>query len=249
MILTKWTRLLYDALLTLIYPQPCVICGRSVENKVNGIACEDCWSSTRVFTGRETVCWKCGTPSPGIVAEAKLTEVRCRRCDNHAFTAARACGVYDRALRETVLSLKHQPKLADKVVSLLTEISLQSPLAESTSIVPVPLHVDRQKARGFNQASVIAGSLSKTLRLPVNEVSLRREQQAERYRAGLDARGRTETVAGAFQVVHPGLVLGEKILLVDDVFTTGATAAACSRVLLEAGAEKVYVLTIARSAR
>jgi len=175
--------------------------------------------------------------------------VLCRRCDHYAFTAARACGLYDRALRESVLSLKRQPKLAGKVLTLLTGIALQAPLTESTSIVPVPLHLQRQKARGFNQAMVIARSLSKTLRLPINGVSLLRKLHAEKYRAGLDARGRAETVSSAFEVVHQRLVLGEKILLVDDVFTTGATAAACSQVLVEAGTEKVFVLTIARTAR
>jgi ComF family protein len=132
---------------------------------------------------------------------------------------------------------------------LLTRVASQDPLTQSTSIVPVPLHAERQKARGFNQASVIAGSLSARLRLPINEVSLIRKQRGEKYRSGLDAKGRTETVAGAFEVVHPALVCGEKVLLVDDVFTTGATADSCSRVLLAAGAEKVFVLTIARTAK
>jgi ComF family protein len=195
------------------------------------------------------MCWKCGVPSPGIGLQTKRTEVRCRQCDSYEFTAARACGVYDVALRETVLSLKRQPKLAQKAVDLLTGIASQNPLAESTSIVPVPLHFERQKTRGFNQASVIARSLSTRLRLPLNEVSLIRRQQAEKYRSGLDARGRTETVAGAFEVVHSGLVQGERILLVDDVFTTGATAGACSKALFAAGADKVFVLTIARTAR
>jgi ComF family protein len=249
MILTKCTLLFYDALLTVIYPQPCAICARSVETTAAGVACEHCWRVTRLFNGNETMCWKCGAPSQGIVLETKRTEVRCHRCESFEFAVARSCGVYDRALRETVLSLKRQPKLAGKVLDLLTGIASQDPLAESTSIVPVPLHFERLRARGFNQASVIARSLSTRLRLPVNEVSLVRRQQAEKYRSGLDAKGRSETVAGAFEVVHPSLVQGEKILLVDDVFTTGATADACSKALLAAGVEKVYVLTIARTAR
>lgn len=249
MILTKCIHVLTDTLLTLIYPQPCVICGHSVETTAAGVTCEGCWSLTRVLTGNEAMCWKCGMPSHGKIAESKRTDVRCRRCDDHPFTAARACGDYHRALRESVLSLKRQPKLADKVLMMLTRIALQDPLAESTSIVPVPLHSQRQKARGFNQAAVIARSLSETLHLPLNEVSLIRKLHAEKYRAGLDARGRVETVSSAFEVVHPGLVWNEKILLVDDVFTTGATAAACSKVLVQAGAEKVYVLTIARTVR
>lgn len=249
MILTKYARLFYDSLLTVIYPQPCRICGHSVETTAAGVACEECWKLTHVFSGKETMCWKCGAPSQGVVLETKRTEVRCRRCDSYVFTAARACGVYDRAMRQTVLSLKRHPKIAERVLTLLGGIALQDPLAESTSIVPVPLHVERQKMRGFNQAAVIARSLSTRLLLPINDVSLIRRQHAEKYRSGLDARGRSETVAGAFEIVHPGLVQGEKILLVDDVFTTGATADACSKVLLAAGAAKVFVLTIARTER
>ena len=247
MILTKCTTFLYDALLTVIYPQPCLICGRSVETSAAGVACEECWSATRVFSAQEMLCWKCGSSSSGRVAENKRTEVRCRRCDDLPFTAARACGVYEHALRETILNMKRQPKLPEKVLRLLTAIASCAPLAGSTSIVPVPLHPERLKTRGFNQALVIARALSNKLSLPVNDVSLIRTLHVEKYRAGLDRRGRAETVAGAFAVVHPGLVNGEKLLLVDDVFTTGATVAACAEVLVGAGAERVSILTIART--
>ncbi len=99
--------------------------------------------------------------------------------------------------------------------------------------------------RGFNQASILAQALSKSLRLPLDEVSLVRVSATEKYRAGLDAKGRRDTVAGAFEVRHPRLVANEDILLVDDVFTTGATVSACAEALLGAGAENVFVLTIA----
>jgi len=125
----------------------------------------------------------------------------------------------------------------------------REPLNDSTSIVPVPLHPKRLQMRGFNQASVIARAVSTSLRLPINEVSLIRTSHTEKYRAGLDAKGRTDTVLRAFAVVHPRLIAGEKILLIDDVLTTGATAAMCAGVLSEAGAEAVFVLTIARTAR
>jgi predicted amidophosphoribosyltransferase len=102
-------------------------------------------------------------------------------------------------------------------------------------------------ARGFNQASIIAHALSKSLGLPVDEVSLLRVSGTEQYRAGLDAKGRQDTVAGAFQVRHSRLVADEDILLIDDVFTTGATVSACAEALGQAGAKSVFVLTIARA--
>ena len=103
------------------------------------------------------------------------------------------------------------------------------------------------KARGFNQASIMAQSLSKSLKLPLDEVSLKRVSGTEQYRAGLDAKGRRDTVSGAFQVRHSRLIAGEDILLIDDVFTTGATVSACAEALSQAGARSVFVLTIARS--
>jgi predicted amidophosphoribosyltransferase len=81
----------------------------------------------------------------------------------------------------------------------------------------------------------------------LDEVSLLRVSSSEKYRAGLDARGRRETVTGAFEVRHPRLVANENILLVDDVFTTGATVSACAETLLGAGASSVFVLTLARA--
>ena len=111
----------------------------------------------------------------------------------------------------------------------------------------MPLHPKRLRTRGFNQASIIAETVSKALDLAVDEASLVRVSSTEKYRAGLDVKGRRDTVAGAFKVVHPRLVAGADILLVDDVFTTGATVSACAEVLLEAGAKSVFVLTLARA--
>jgi len=163
------------------------------------------------------------------------------------FTAARAAGIYEGALRESVLLLKRQPYLPQQVESLLTEVVRREPLSLSTRVVPVPLHPKRLKTRGFNQASIIGQTVSKALRLPVDEVSLVRVSTTEKYRAGMDTKGRRDTVAGAFRVVHPRIVAGENILLVDDVFTTGATISACAETLLAAGAENVFVLTVARA--
>ena len=246
MFLTHTARLFFDAALTLAYPQVCLICGLSVEARALGVVCEKCWGATRIFKDEETVCWKCGVLAGGAMALEKREQVRCRRCDAQPFTAARACGVYEGALRECVLALKRQPYLPHRLADLLAETSQRKPLQESTRILPVPLHPQRESARGYNQALVIGRSLSKAIRLPVDEVSLIRTTHSERYRAGLDAKGRHDTVENAFAVRYPCLVTGERILLVDDVFTTGATVSSCAEVLITAGARDVFVLTIAR---
>ena len=234
--LTRTAELFYDAVLTLAYPQVCVICGRSVEQRRFGVACEACWNKTRIFTDDEEICWKCGVPGP-----------TCGRCESLAFTAARAVGMYEGALRESLLLLKRQPYLPQRVNSLLVAAVMREPLNSSTRVVPVPLHPKRLKARGFNQASIVTRRVSGALKLPLDEVSLVRVTTTEKYRAGMDAKGRRDTVAGAFHVDHPRLVAGENILLVDDVFTTGATVSACAEALVAAGAENVFVLTVGRA--
>jgi len=226
-----------DALLALAYPQACVICGRSVEQRRFGVACEWCWKETRIFTDDDEICLKCGSPGPPA----------CGRCEVLAFTAARAVGVYKDALRESALMLKRRANVPRHVEQLLVAAALRKPLSLSTRVVPVPLHPKRLKTRGFNQASIIAETVSKALELALDEVSLVRVSSPEKYRAGLDVKGRRDTVAGAFKVSHPKLVAGEDILLVDDVFTTGATVSACAEVLLAASAKSVFVLTLARA--
>ena len=238
--------MIYDAILNLAYPHACTICGYSVEQRKFGVVCQACWQTTRIFTGAETICWKCGVPA---VVEAMSTpeQVRCRCCDLQSFTAARAIGLYEGALRESVLLLKRQPHVSQHLERLLVIAARRDPVNTATRIIPVPLHGKKMKARGFNQASILAQALSKSLRLPLDEVSLVRVSGSEKYRAGLDGKGRQDTVAGAFEVRHPRLVANEDILLVDDVFTTGATVSSCAEALTGAGAKSVSVLTIARA--
>ena len=241
------TQLIYDSLLTVAYPQICAICSCSVEQRKFGAACESCWSQTRVFTGSETICSKCGVLSHAQIVPELISSVRCRSCDSQSFTAARAIGLYEGALRESVLLLKRQPNLSQYVQDLLIETARRSPLNLATRIIPVPLHQKRRRERGFNQASIMADVLSRALKLSLDEVSLVRVSSTDRYRAGLDAKGREDTVNGAFEVRHPKLIANEQILLVDDVFTTGATVSVCSEALLAAGAQSVFVLTLARA--
>jgi ComF family protein len=248
MLLTRAASLGYDSFLAVVYPRACAVCGHSVESRSLGIACAKCWQQTKILS-TETLCWKCGQPSIGAVADDKKEAVRCHRCDDASFTAARACGIYEGALRASVLLLKREPQVCQKLREELVKTQLRYPLNMATQIIPVPLHTEREKDRGFNQAVLIGRELSRATSLPLNVASLVRDKHVIRHRAGMDARGRRDTVADAFRVTHPALVAGERVLLVDDVFTTGATVSSCASVLLEAGAAEVYVLTIARPVR
>jgi ComF family protein len=239
---------LYDAALALVYPMKCAACGAaSVDARRDAPACASCWQATTIFSGREPCCWKCGAEAGGDVPPEKRTEVRCRRCDELAFTAARSVGRYEGALRAVVLVLKHEPHVAARLGQLLAAAQGRVPLDRATRIVPIPLHAERERERGFNQAALLARALASRVNLPLDEWSVERNRHASRHRAGMDRRARRETVESAFQVTRPRLVEGERILLIDDVFTTGATASSCARALKEAGAAEVYVLTVARA--
>lgn len=237
----------YDSVLALIYPQVCAACGGPVDSRHDGVACSRCWEATRIFGGDDTLCWKCGALSAAPVAEAKRQTVRCGRCDADSFTSARACGLYEGGLRASILTLKREASVARRLVEALRHTQRRAPLAEADLIVPVPLHASRERERGFNQAKVLARALAEATTLPIDEHSLVRRVHTERHRAGMDARSRRDSVGGAFEVRDPKLVAGRRVLLIDDVFTTGATVSECAAVLKSAGAAEVYVLTIARA--
>ena len=238
---------LADAALALVYPQACAVCAASVESRHDGVACASCWSATRLFDRNDTLCWKCGAFTTAAVNEDKRMSIRCRKCDDDMFTAARACGFYEGALRASVLELKRQPHFAPRLARLMRATLQRAPLNSADLIIPVPLHSERERERGFNQASLLARELARLSHLPLDEYSVVRRIHTERHRAGMDARARRESVANAFAIRHPELIAGQRVLLIDDVFTTGATVSTCAAALKDAGAEEVFVLTVARA--
>ena len=173
--------------------------------------------------------------------------IRCGRCDDECFDSARACGFYEGALRASILQLKRDPHVASHLARLMLQAQQREPLSIANLIIPVPLHPERERERGFNQALLLACELSCLSGLPLDEHAMVRRIHTERHRAGMDAKARRQSVAKAFAVRHPKLIGGHRVLLVDDVFTTGATVSACAAALKEAGAEEVSVLTLARA--
>ena len=246
MVLNRAVTKCYDSLLAVVYPQPCHVCGLSVESRAFGVACEACWKQTHLFTPQDTLCWKCGVPSRGIVAVEKREQVYCRRCDDDAFTGARACGAYEGALRASILALKRDPSLCRQLVELISLAQKQYPLNSATRIIPVPLHKERQRTRGFNQAALLATALSRSNSIILDSSNLVRTTHINQHRAGMDARDRRKTVEDAFKVSYPAVIKDERILLIDDVFTTGATVSSCAQALRDAGASDIFVLTLAR---
>lgn len=204
------------------------------------------------------VCAMCGERlfSPYAVPSA-AGEPRCGLCRRVAPTFARAVayGSYEGGLRELIHLLKYggvRPAanvlgrmLAEAIAALEPELA-----AAPVLVVPVPLFRARQSQRGFNQAALIAraalklNSLGDRLHLGERVLERKRETQSQ---TGLTSHQRRENMRGAFAVAQPEAVRGRELLVVDDVYTTGATVSECARVLLRAGATKVWVATVART--
>lgn len=233
-----------DSLLALVYPQPCAICKNNVESQDEGAVCGDCWRATRVFNGCEILCEKCGA-----FLKSGITEFQtfCRRCKTDNYDAARAVGLYDKALLNSVLNLKREPFIPPLLRRLIISAFYNSPFTDASVLIPIPLSKRRFLKRGFNQASVIARIIAQETGIPIDEISLKRKFHTEKHRAGMDRKARSESVRDAFEIVRSRLVAGQKVLLVDDVFTSGATASTAAKTLKEHGAVTVNVLTIARA--
>lgn len=238
---------MYDSVLALVYPHACAVCGASVESRHDAPACAACWASAKVFSDHDTLCWKCGAVTEATVHEDQRKSIRCGRCDEDSFTAARACGLYEGVLRASVLALKGEPHFGRRLLQAMIRAQQRTPLGDADLIVPVPLHAKRERERGHNQATVLARELARATHLELDKHVLARRVHTERHRAGMDGRARRESVTGAFEVRAPKQISGRRVLLIDDVFTTGATVSECAAVLKSAGAAEVFVLTIARA--
>ncbi len=231
-----------DALL----PRLCPACGIQVGGE--GGLCPSCWEGMGFIAPPQ--CHRCGTPfalstTGTIPAPAEALCGSCHR-DPPPWDRARAVLRYDTASRGMILAFKHHDRTdaAPFFVRMMAAAG-GALLAEADMIAPVPLHRRRLFARRYNQAALLASGLARHAGCGfVPDLLLRRRATPPQGR--LRRRQRLANVAGAFMLnpVHAGIVEGRRVLLVDDVMTTGATLRACGRVLQRAGAD-VDVLTLA----
>ncbi len=202
----------------------------------------DAWSRIRFLDG--PVCDGCGAPfefDPGARCAACLAKPR-------AFDAARAACLYDETSRNPILQLKHADRLdlAPLFARWLSRTAREL-IEEADAIAPVPLHPLRLLRRRYNQAAEIARPLAAMTGTPYLPDALVR-RRATATQGGKSGSGRKRNVAGAFEVpsARRGQVEGLRILLIDDVLTTGATAEGCARALKAAGAARVDLAVVAR---
>ncbi|MFL6468736.1 MAG: ComF family protein [Pyrinomonadaceae bacterium] len=231
---------LYAALL----PQLCINCREQLATVNNRNTCDQCWERSTIFEGNEQMCRRCGL---FLSQTPKVADANCWQCDGHHYDRARAVGKYEHALAATVIGLKTAPILSKRVNKLLLKAFELNGFESTSLIVPVPLSRRRYVERGFNQSEVIAQSLATQTGIKIDARSLSRERHSPIHRMGMDRKARDLSVKDAFRVLRPNLIADQEVLLIDDVYTTGATVSYCAKVLKKNGARVVNVLTIARA--
>jgi ComF family protein len=250
----RWPRQIAESLFTVLFPSDCRICGTPLVRISRLPVCQVCLDALCPISGG--VCSVCGELlfSPYAVAGGSRCGL-CRRVEP-PFVRAAAYGSYESGLRELIHLLKFSGvrPAADVLGRMLAEaIAMLEPefSADSVAVVPVPLYRTKLHQRGFNQAELIARAAMKTMKQPGNRLCLcagvlvRKRETASQI--GLTSHQRRENLRGAFGVAQPEAVKGREVLVVDDVYTTGATVSECARVLRRAGATKVWVATVART--
>lgn len=248
-ILRHWRDELTEIALATIYPIECRVCGRMVEARADGIACAECWRATDGERDRATPCPKCGL---GLISARRAVAVdrQCGECEQFLFSQARSIGPHTGALRQSVVWLKRYPQLAPRLQRMLESTWATLPEPERFDLVlPIPLHARRLAARKFNQAELIGRIIAGFSGCPLETIGLTRIRETERHRHGQGLTERARSLRQAFAVSAPRLIAGRRILLVDDVLTTGSTANEATRSLLDHGAREVCLLTLSRTTR
>jgi ComF family protein len=239
-----------EALASLVFPAPCRICARMLDTGTRIPFCRECFASlTQILP--EPQCARCGRPIVSSAVAEGASPPLCHLCRLGAydFDFVRSFGAYSPSMARAILLLKYGEvtPLGGWFASQLAKVAAHSVEGfAADAVVPVPLHPSRLRERGYNQAELIARPLARLLGIPFRAYLLvRTRPRPDKVR--LTRRERWETVRGAYAMHHRAKVDKLRVLLVDDVFTTGATLDACSRALRGAGAVRVTGMTVARA--
>jgi len=233
-----------------VFPAPCRICAGMLDTGNRIPFCRACVSVLKE-TLPEPLCARCGRPIVSTAVTGGVSSPQCHLCRLGAydFDFVRSFGAYSPSMSRAILMLKYGEitPLGGWFAHQLARLAGNNAEAfAADAVVPVPLHPSRLRERGYNQAELIARPLARILGIPFHSYLLvRTRPRPDKVR--LTRRERWETVRGAYAMHHRAKVDKLRVLLVDDVFTTGATLDACSRVLRGAGAVRVIGMTVARA--
>lgn len=233
-----------EAVAQFVFPRVCAACDDFLDDTDRGVVCGRCWA--RVPLLRAPRCTRCGHPTPlrGACPGCALLPAFVRAARSY-------CWVPDDASSAIVSALKYDgwPIVADAMATRLARLEWPADVvAERAALVPVPLAAVKERARGFNQASVLAAALGRRWGIPVWDNLLRRAR-ATPSQTRLTPGERLANVHHAFSLENnaESRIRGQHLILVDDVLTTGATLNACATVLFEAGARTLSYVTFGRA--
>lgn len=237
-------KLLYDRIKIIlagaVFPDDCrcIVCDKEIPKGSKYCMCEDCTRDFPFNNGR--ICVRCGVP---VGTEACY----CLECQNHNknFDFVRSSLKYEGVAKRLLIQFKFYGKrwLAKYFGEMLTETYLQN-VIDAQVIVPVPISYEREKSRGYNQSMLLAKALSRKLGLPiVSDVLIKIKDN--RQQSALSISERRENVVGTYGIFNRDRVKGKKVLVVDDILTTGSTISEVARQLKIAGATNVYGLVVA----
>jgi len=236
----------WQAAKDICFPPVCLVCNTGLAN-VSGrrdiFLCTACLA--QVILLHEPLCRWCGKIFPDAAGTNHLCSVCLKR--GWHFTCARSVILYQGVMAGTIRSFKYGDNRAvlPAFAALKESLPHLRAMQEPDLILPVPLHRERLRHRGFNQALILARTFFPDLKSRIETTALVRTRRTA-AQTGLSGAARRKNIQGAFRAVTTK-VAGHKILLIDDVFTTGTTVNECARVLCKAGAREVQVLTLARS--
>lgn len=234
---------LYKSVLDLLFPEEgvCFYCDHYDEDVKEDHLCSDCRDKLSFID--EDKCSTCGKPT----YEGNISD-RCSYCANKKFYFTRAISPleFSGILRKAIYRYKYEskPYMYKSFGELMLSALEKENIGHIDLIVPVPLHRSRKAERGYNQSELLARYISSELDVPLDDNNLIRIR-ATKIQNKLDRYERQQNIKGAFKTKENRAFKEKRILLVDDIFTTGATVNECSRVLIESGAAEIIVLTIA----
>lgn len=227
----------------ILFPPRCLTCEAILE--IHGSFCPACFSKLHVI--QSPLCSCCGIPFAGAGVENHI----CGDCivSRPAFSIARAVGRYETTLLEAIHRFKYNGKIytGEVLGKLMADFAYPSfSVSDYSLVMPVPLHPKRLRERGFNQSVILAKEISGRFNLPFDFLTLKRHIYTE-PQISLGKKDRESNIKGVFSVNDPDKIKEQRIILVDDVYTSGSTVKECARVLMKNKADSVAILTLARA--
>jgi ComF family protein len=228
--------IIVNKILNTLFPETCPVCSERTDDHSTAPICKTCWNTIRPYSG--PVCQRCGKP---LVSDSATYCGECLKREP-AFDCARSFGLYEGALRNAIYHMKYfgLRRLAGPLAEKMTGMRLPP----VDAVIPVPLHRSRHRQREFNQSALVARHAARKLNAELIINGLRKTRETA-PQVGLTYKERIKNVRNAFSIEDEGRITGKKIILVDDVVTTGSTIRECAKALKRGGASYVYAASLA----